>query len=230
MRFTLRHWRRAKAIAPPSNPTYSPTEIYVQQLPPLVMKRSCISQQPSSASALPELLSEFCETVLGPLSDIATSQALEDRKAFLTVLDWRIRTVPVSLQPDEAVYMTTTVELYRLAIHIYINRVSENLLGQATQTQQRIDEGFALLSQLPSCERQFPIFVLGCEARNDEQRATILDVISRTEKKVTSRSFNHVTVLLHALWAQDDLAEGEPNYWNKLTSVISNFRVVPSLV
>lgn len=126
--------------------------------------------------------------------------------------------------------MTTTVELYRLAIHIYIDRVSENVLGQAAQTQQRIDEGFALLSQLPSCERQFPIFVLGCEARTDEQRATILDVISRTEKKVTSRSFNHVTVLLHALWAQDDLAEGDLNYWNKLTSVISNFRVVPSLV
>lgn len=194
------------------------------------MKRSCISQQPSSASALPELLSEFCDTVLGPPSDIATSQALEDRKAFLTVLDWRIRTVPVSLKPDEAVYMTITVELYRLAVHIYVNRVSENILGQAAQTQKRIDEGFALLSQLPSCERQFPIFVLGCEARTDDQRATILDVISRTEKKVTSRSFNHVTVLLHALWAQDDLADGELNYWNKMTSIISHCNVVPSLV
>lgn len=228
MRFTLRHWVHKKATVLPSNPLS--TEVYVQHMPPLVMTRSCTSQQPSSASALPELLSEFCDSVPGPPSDKATSQSLEDHKTFLTVLDWRIRTVPVSLKPDEPVEMTTAVELYRMAVHIYVNRVSENVLGQAVRTQQCIDEGFALLSRLPSCERQFPIFVLGCEARTDDQRAIILDIISRTEKKVTSRSFNHVTVLLHALWSQDDLADRELNYWNKLTSIISHCSIVPSLV
>lgn len=229
MRFTLQHWH-GEDIGFPCD-TLNATEGCVPQLPPLRMRRSCISQQPSSTSALPELLSEFCDSVpRSPPDVLETGQALEDRKAFLTVLDWRIRTVPVLLEPDEAVDMTTTVELYRLAIQIYVNRVSENVLGQAARTQQRIDEGFVLLSQLPSCERQFPIFVLGCEARTDDQRAIILDLISRTEKKITSRSFNHVKVLLHALWAQDDLADRELNYLVKLTSIISGCTIAPSLV
>lgn len=232
MRFTLRHWRGDAIWLPPhtSHTSSSWKEVYAQKLPEMVLKRSCISQRPSSTSALPELLSEFCDSLPGPPSNIATAQALEDHRGFLTVLDWRIRTVPVLLKPDEAVEMTTTVELYRLAIHIYVNRVSGNVLGQEAQTQKRIDEAFTLLSQLPSCERQFPVFVLGCEARSDDQRAIIMDLISRTERRITSRSFNHVTLLLHAVWAQDDLADGELNYWNKLTSIISSCTIVPSLV
>ncbi|KAG6359404.1 hypothetical protein INS49_012925 [Diaporthe citri] len=228
MRFTLQHWH-GEDIGFPCD-TLTATKGYAQQLPALRMRRSCISQQPSSTSALPELLSEFCDSVPRSPSGVANGQALDDHKAFLTVLDWRIRTVPVLLKPDEAVDITTAVEIYRLAVHVYVNRVSENVLGQAARTQQRIDEGFALLSQLPSCERQFPILVLGCEARTDDQRAIILDLISRTEKRVTSRSFNHVTVLLHALWAQDDLADSELNYWTKLTSIISGCAIAPSLV
>lgn len=227
MRFTLRHWDRGEAITDPSK---TGTEVYLERTPRLVLSRSCISQEPPSTSALPELLSEFLDSVPMHPSSEATSQALEDHKGFLTVLDWRIRTVPVLLEPDEVAEMAIIVELYRLAIHIYVNRVSENLLGQASRTQQRIDEAFTLLSRLPSCERQFPIFILGCEARTDDQRAIILDLISRTEKNITSRSFNHVTLLLHALWAQDDLADSELNYWHKLTSIISRCTVVPSLV
>lgn len=146
------------------------------------------------------------------------------------VLDWRIRTVQVLLKPDEGAEMMTTIELYRLAALVYIHRASKNLLGQESQTQKDIDQGFLLLSEMDACERQFPIFVLGCEARTDEQRGIIMDLISRTEKRVTSRSFNHVTVLLHAVWAQDDLAGLQINYWNKLTSVISRCAIVPSLV
>lgn len=230
MRFTLRHWGHGDAEMLSLNPSSTSKDVYARQMPRIFMKRSCISQQPPSTSALPELLSEFFDSGRAPSPDKATSQALEDYKSFLTVLDWRIRTVPVLLKPDEPVEMSTTVELYRLAIHVYVNRVSDNFLGQTVRTQQRIDEGFALLSHLPSCERQFPIFVLGCEAGTDDQRAIILDLISRTEKKITSRSFNHVTVLLHALWAQDDLADGGLDYLNKLNSLISRCTIVPSLV
>lgn len=235
MRFTLRHWNgEAIGLRPNHSTEWTEvcawTEVYIQQLPAIDLKRSCISQQPSSTSALPELLSEFCDLTPRLPSHIATGQALDDFNGFLTVLDWRIRTVPVLLQPDEAADMTSIVELFRLAALIYINRVSEDILGQAAQTQKHIEDGFLLLSKLVACERQFPIFVLGCEARTDEQRAIIMSVISRTERKVTSRSFNHVTVLLHAVWAQDDLANVQINYWNKLTSVISHCTIVPSLV
>ncbi|KAG8168375.1 hypothetical protein KVR01_001124 [Diaporthe batatas] len=227
MRFTLRHWN-GEAMVLPSNTTSawtllcSYTQVFVEQLPKIDLKRSCISQQPSSTSALPELLSEFCELMPG--------QAIDDHKSILKALDWRIRTVPVLLKPDEAAKMMTIIELYRLAALVYIHRASSNLLNQESQAQRDIDEGFMLLSKMDACERQFPIFVLGCEARTDGQRKIIMDLILRTEKRVTSRSFNHVTALLHAVWAQDDLADVQINYGNKLTAVISRCAIVPSLV
>lgn len=225
-RFTLRHWH-GDVIPSPSTLW---REVYILQPPALSLRRSCISHQPSSASALPELLSEFCEALPGPSSEIATKEGLEDHKGFLRILDWRTRTVPVFLEPDENPEMATIIELYRLAILVYINRVSENLLDQAARIQRYIDQAFALFSQLTSCERQFPIFILGCEARTDDQRATIMGLISRTENKISSRSFNHITLLLHAVWAQDDLADGELNYSRKLTSIISLCNIAPSLV
>lgn len=122
------------------------------------------------------------------------------------------------------------MELYQLAILVYISRASENLLNQRTCTQQQIDKAFTIFTRLGSCDRQFPVFILGCEARSDDQRAVILDLISRTEKNISSRSFNYVRMLLQAIWAQDDLADGDVNYWDKLSYVISCCRIMPTFV
>ncbi|KAI3393785.1 hypothetical protein diail_3606 [Diaporthe ilicicola] len=239
-RFTLRHWHR-ESLEVPSIPSL--TDVPILQLPsfPLQRRQSCITYgKPSpsvfldhrkqSTSALFDLISELCDAVPRRPPDLATSQALKDRKGLLMVLDWRIRTVPIPLEADEALDMTDIIELYRLALLIYAHRVSENLLDQAVKTQQNIDRAFELFSQLTYCERQFPIFILGCEARTDDQRGIIMDLISRTEKQISSRSFNHVTLLLQAVWAQDDLADRELNYWDKMTSIISSCTIVPSLV
>lgn len=122
------------------------------------------------------------------------------------------------------------LELYQLAMLIYLNRVSQNLLNHWTSTQKQIDKAFAMLTRIGSCDRQFPVFILGCEACSDDQRAAVLDLISRTEKNVSSRSFNYVRLLLQAIWAQDDLAEGDLNYWDKLSYVISCCKIMPTFV
>ncbi|KAJ2980343.1 hypothetical protein NUW58_g6967 [Xylaria curta] len=133
----------------------------------------------------------------------ACDKALGDQKECLKILDWRLRSVSTSGAVDEAF-----------------------------RRQQHIKKAFSLLSQLSSCERQFPVFILGCEARADEQRTIVLDLISRTEENSASRSFNHVKLLLEAIWAQDDLADaqiGELDYWNKLTSTVSRCSIPPCL-
>lgn len=228
-RFTLRHWH-GMTVSMRSDPSDCIDEIPILQLPAFPLKRSCTTHKKPSTSALLDLLFEFCDTMQGPPSGAVTSQALEDRKAFLRVLDWRVRTVPLTLGPGEAPEMTTIIELYRLAILVYVDRASEKLLDQAARTQQNIDKAFALFSQLDYCAQQFPIFILGCEARTDDRRATIMDLISRTEKKPSSRSFNHVTLLLQAFWAQNDLAAGGLNYWDTLNSIITHCTIVPSFV
>ena len=148
--------------------------------------------------------------------DTTSVEMSDDHREYLKILDWRIRMIPTADAMDEA---------FQLATLIYLNRVLGPLLdNQPLRTQQRIDKAFAVLSQLRSCERQFPVFVLGCEARTDNQRAIILDLISRTEDNVASRSFKHVKLLLEVIWAQDDLVDGQRkdlSYRNKLSSTMS---------
>ena len=178
-----------------------------------------------------ELLSEVCDRVHARPPDTKSVPDLDSYKTFLKVLDWKIRSVPVSKSADDDTsYTTTAVELYRLAMLVYLDRISGDLLDQPTKTRQQVDKAFMIFAQLSSCERQFPLFILGCEARTDDQRAIILDLISRTEKSISSRSPLHVKLLLQAVWAQDDLADHQLTYWDKLSSMMSCCAVVPSLV
>ena len=152
--------------------------------------------------------------------DLVPIDDSKDHQNHLKVLDWRLRKIPVA---------TTVEELYQLATLIYLDRTSNSLLDQPLKIQQHIDKAFAVFSQLDCCERQFPLFVLGCEARTDEQRAIILDLISRTEANAASRSLSYVNLMLQAIWAQDDLVD-EPrnlNYADKLGFTMSRCAIPP---
>jgi len=123
-------------------------------------------------------------------------------------------------------------ELYQLAVLVYLNRASDNLLNQWSRTQKQIDRAFAMLARLKSCDRQFPVFIFGAEARTDERRAIILDLIMRTTKgSVSSRSYNHTRLLLQAMWAQDDLADGgEIKYFERMSNMITLCAIMPTFV
>jgi hypothetical protein len=192
---------------------------------------------PPSALAILELLSQICERVFAGRSLGTTFDTIDEYKGFLGVLEWRIRNLPVSteLQAGDNAHTdgALVLQLYQLAMLVYLGRACENQLNQpviALRTAQHVKTAFALVPQLSSCERQFPVFIMGCEARTDEQRVAILDLVSRTEKKSSSRSFNQVKHLLQAIWAQDDLAVGDISYWDKLTSIITSCLVTPTFV
>jgi hypothetical protein len=181
--------------------------------------------------ALIELLSEVCDAVSARLPLMTSPDDIDDYKTYIKILDWRIRSLPpVATADDTNPDAPLIMELYQLSMLVYLNRASENQLNQWARTQQQIDKAFSILGQLGSCTKQFPVFILGCEARSDEQRAVVLDLISRTEKDVSSRSFNYVRLLLQAIWAQDDLAVGDINYWDKLSYVISCAKILPTFV
>ena len=176
-----------------------------------------------------DLLSQLCDVVPSPLCGLDGAER-DQRKQFLEILDWRIRNIksPISTQENEE--STRIMELYKLAMLVYLHRVTWSQLRQTVNLQTQIDRAFEILDNLGSCERQFPIFIFGCEAQSDAQRVIILDVISSTENSASSRSLNHVRLLLQAIWAQEDLAEGKTNYWNKVSYVISCCTTLPSFV
>ena len=177
------------------------------------------------------LLSQVCDTVSSSAISLDTSDNVHDHKSFVEVLDWRIRSLPIPEVTENSDNMALVMKLYQLAMLLYLNRSSEGLIEQPIRTQQQIDQAFAILPQLSSCKQQFPIYIIGCESRTDEQRAEILDVILRTEKLSPSRSFNHCKRLLQASWAQDDLAGwNNISYRSKLSSTMSLAEIVPAFV
>ena len=180
------------------------------------------------------LLSQVCDTVSSGAIPPGTSGNVDDFKNFLEVLDWRIRSLPTGKGPDYKDHLsddaTLVMQLYQLAILLFLNRSFETLIDQPRRMQQHIDKAFAILPRLRSCKQQFPIHVIGCEARTDEQRAIVLDVISRTEMS-SSRSLNYCKRILEAVWAQYDLADGTNiGYRDNLTVVISHCLILPSFI
>ncbi|KAI1474606.1 fungal-specific transcription factor domain-containing protein [Daldinia eschscholtzii] len=213
-RFTLQHWNRDTT----------------ENKSAVLNIRAEASQAAPPALTIVELLSEVCDAVSTRPPAGSSVEDVNDYKSFLKILDWRIRSISIKSTADDSADALLITELYQLAMLVYLNRATENVLNQTSRTQQHIDRAFTIFSQLDSCVRQFPIFVLGCEARRDDQRAVVLELISRSEKLESSRSFNHVKILMQAIWAQDDLANGDINYWDKLSYIISRCSILPTFV
>ncbi|KAF3345841.1 hypothetical protein VD0002_g7199 [Verticillium dahliae] len=218
-RFSLLHWTKGgSSDLPPA-----PTDFFCPQ----------VSKLPPPIFCMLNLLSQVCDAVSSSAIPLNTSGGVGDYKSFLEVLDWRIRSLSIPQVPDDdsraSDDTTLVMQLYQLAILLFLDRCFEDLIDQPVRTQQNIDKAFAILPQLSFCKQQFPIHVIGCEARTDEQRAAVLDVISRTEKMSSSRSLNYCKRILQAVWAQDDLVNGcNIGYREKLSSIGAGIQLSPN--
>lgn len=164
--------------------------------------------------------------------DQSSSLCVDHQKSLLEVLYWRIRSLPIpsSLEDVEQLVDQSTLitQLYQLALLLFLDRTFVGLIEQSPKGQELVDKAFALLARLDACKVQFPIHIIGMEARNDEQRATVLDLISRTTRNGSSRSLDHCKKILQAVWARDDLAhDGDTSYRGRVTSVLRHFSMLP---
>ncbi|PMD55003.1 uncharacterized protein K444DRAFT_568912 [Hyaloscypha bicolor E] len=200
-RFTLRHW-----VKDPEVPLTPPKISYE------------VNYVAPSTEPILELLSQVYDSVPRDITSIPIS---DDYKEYLKILHWRIRKIITEDTADEAFVIATSIYLYRL---------SSPFIDDQQKKDALVLNGFNVLSRLDSCELQFPVFILGCEARTDCQRGGILDLISRTEGKIGSRSFKHVKAILEGIWAQNDLVDGpngEISYWNGLRAAMSRYTEPP---
>ena len=177
------------------------------------------------------LLSEGCDTLATAQLEAMSASQLDNYSSFMRSLGWRIQSISTTddIEQDQT-RKSRALELFQLATMVYLNRISGNLLELPIKTQQMIGEGFALFAQLSACERQFPLFVLGCEARTDAERCIVLDLLDRTEEKASSRSLCLLRRLIQAVWVQDDLAQGEVDYTEKLGAIMSCCSTLPTFV
>ncbi|KAH8697006.1 fungal-specific transcription factor domain-containing protein [Talaromyces proteolyticus] len=186
---------------------------------------------PSSFSAALKLFSDVCSAVASKPPETMSAQELSDYKKFLNVLGWRIRTLPTVIEDSHThISTTTTMELFQLAMLVYLNRATKNLLETGDKTQERVERGLSILFKLGSCKPQFPLFILGCEAKTDLERCTVLELMAKTETMASSRSHFYIKRLIQAIWVQDDLANGGLDYMVKLSAIISSCTILPSFV
>lgn len=129
--------------------------------------------------------------------------------------------------------MANLTELFRTAVLVYIARICGAKLGEVRDMKPLLDKGFAQLARTPTCERLFPLFILGCEADSDERRLAVLDLLRRTEEGTHVRSLDCLRRGLDSLWIQEDLNADQDvmlNYVSKLNVVISSSPSLPTMV
>ncbi|KAI0395718.1 hypothetical protein F5Y17DRAFT_184880 [Xylariaceae sp. FL0594] len=128
-------------------------------------------------------------------------------------------------------------ELFRIAILVYISRICEAQFGETDRSQSTLapllERAFSLLPRVPTCERLLPVFVIGCEARTDERRMAVLDLVRRTEQHTRVRKLTCLRRALDSVWIQDDLHADQDvtlHYLNKVNVVISSSPALPTFV
>lgn len=108
------------------------------------------------------------------------------------------------------------VELYRLASLVYLWRGSACPGIRDTRLGALIDRGFDLIRDLKQCDRSFPLMVIGSEARSDEERIVMLDLIQRTGARHNEGILMRLRIGLEMIWSQRDLEADEDEYFDQL--------------
>jgi hypothetical protein len=123
-------------------------------------------------------------------------------------------------------------ELYQLATVVYFISGSASPCVLNQQLEDLVNRGFYLITKLGTCERSFPLLILGSEARNDEERMILLETIHKTEAKHNDSSLMRIKAGLEMVWSQRDLEADEDeysdlNYLHRLDTVISSACTLP---
>ncbi|OIW26431.1 hypothetical protein CONLIGDRAFT_671996 [Coniochaeta ligniaria NRRL 30616] len=229
-RFSIQHWRH-KPLGRLEEATHTiPSEPRV--LDSISLTRHAPSPpSPNPSHAILNLLSEACDTVLDPWDHRSRN---EDYHLRLRALETRIGglvIMPSSAGPKTGVELA--VEIYQIATQIYLVRASQSSWESSTGLDALIDRAFAIPLVSCECSHFFPLFIVACEARTDEQRATILSLIGKAETSMRGRNMEWLRGVVQSVWVQQDLhADGDllVDYLGMISTVISSSNALPSFV
>ncbi len=122
--------------------------------------------------------------------------------------------------------------LYHIAAQLYLQRLGRAVGRDAEPIQRLLDEAFGLLATPGRGRRPWVLFVVGVDARNEEERHLVMRSITRPSSRHFARqpplptNLAHVKRLIQAAWTQLDLlsldaASKEPSILQVYNTVIS---------
>ncbi|ENH75402.1 hypothetical protein FOC1_g10002958 [Fusarium oxysporum f. sp. cubense race 1] len=207
-RFSTQHWRH-KSLA--SKASKKPMQLF------------------HPTSSIMSLLFEACNIYMDPQDPQSQSPEYRNslRRLEAQVDDLIASPVPNDLNPESAF----ALELYRVATRIYIARASQCPWEAPAVLDSLVDALFNGPVASCTCIHFFPLLILACESRRDDQRVAILNLIDRTQRDARIRSMKAVTNAIQAVWVQQDLhADSEVlvNYMDLLSIGISSSSSIPS--
>jgi hypothetical protein len=95
-------------------------------------------------------------------------------------------------------------------------------------TESVLRDAFSIIKRLEYCESVWPLFIIGCEARSDEQRLLIHETFSKALKRRDTDNIRSIRKMIEASWIQDDLCEDEEtDYQLKIDALMSANTVLP---
>ncbi|KAH7084812.1 fungal-specific transcription factor domain-containing protein [Paraphoma chrysanthemicola] len=190
----------------------------------------------SSSNDVLELLVHACrQAIVAPCPEMGYT-AVESERA--TVLEHHISMavgdfgpIPESLAGPKNRHSMVS-DLHRVACLIYVNRAVHRVSATDFRHRRLVREGILLMQGLDACPSAWPLFIIGCEAIDDEQRLVVLNVCERIRRDPRQRSchVDSTQRLVEAVWNQLDLdEEGQVKYTAILDAVIGGLPFMPLL-
>ncbi|KAK7398430.1 hypothetical protein QQX98_012181 [Neonectria punicea] len=227
-RFAVHHWRHKSLVPRASTRNNPPQDL---QYPPLARHRPNLPSV-NPTYAILNLLSEICDTLVDPRDPRSANEEYQDRLKDLErrIKDTPIRSASAETTPEAAI----AAELYQMATQIYLVRASQSPWEAAPDFESWIDAAFAgPAKSCNSCEHFFPLLILACEARRDEHRVAIINMIQRTQRDARIRSIESVKNTIQSVWVQQDLHRDDDvlvDYIGIMSAAISSSQTIPSVV
>ncbi|KAK4061986.1 transcriptional regulator family: Fungal Specific TF [Trichoderma aggressivum f. europaeum] len=220
--FVMRHWRH------PSTLPHSTTDkiSLSRGKSPLLLNRH------TSIRTVLEPIAAVCDILVEPHDPRAQAIEYQSRLCSLesTLINDSVAktTTPGSDEGEDII----VAELYQLATLVYLLNGSSSSRIPDHQLDGLIDRGFCLIRKLRTCERCFPLLILGSEARTDEERMLLLELIHKTGAKHNESSLMRVRAGLEMVWSQRDLEADEDeyselSYLHRLDTVIGSSCTLP---
>jgi hypothetical protein len=142
-------------------------------------------------------------------------------------LEQRLPTIGLEFEPQQAAHIIALGELFRLAGLIYLHRMAKAESWDSVPLL--LSKAYDLLRELEVCEPPWPLFVIGMEARTDDERLLILTIMKKSIERRPLGNMSLVNRMILAAWVQQDLHSGaNVDPLTIYTEVISGNRVPPS--
>lgn len=87
-----------------------------------------------------------------------------------------------------------------------------------------------MLTSMVTCQNAWPLFIIACEAVDDDQRIAVMDVFeqSRQDRRRRSNHIHFIQYLVEAVWKQQDLnVDNQVDHLTILSAVIGGVPFMP---